>query len=250
VVKERSKVMEAMAPPGVGFSMRSTLGSIKQYAHENDMRRLVARHSDEADSFHLDLHHFCVLATTFSDESQEFSMFYATPYMLLTTLRVVISEWPLNVFVDLTHGFCANKVKMIGYGVNTIGWKFMPIMMGTIPDNPGEPGSLPKCTYPRGKFTRNYCGILYLNGSHVFLDAHLVPSLSPFCAIVSWSRFLIPLITQRMTFFLYHHSIQTVLTASISLATSIRKRCLTWYHAIPISLVCNYSTFSCEMGMR
>jgi hypothetical protein len=142
VVKERSKVMEAMAPPEVGFSMRSHIGSIKQYAHENDMRRLVARHSDEADSFHLDLHHFCVLATTFSDESQEFSMFYATPYMLLTTLRVVISEWPLNVFVDLTHGFCANKVKMIGYGVNTIGWKFMPIMMGTIPDNPGEPSEM------------------------------------------------------------------------------------------------------------
>ena len=62
--------------------------------------------------------------------------------MLLTTLRVVISEWPLNVFVDLTHGFCANKVKMIGYGVNTIGWEFLPIMMGTIPDNPGEPSEM------------------------------------------------------------------------------------------------------------
>jgi hypothetical protein len=62
--------------------------------------------------------------------------------MLLTPLRVVISEWPLNVFVDLTHGFCANKVKMIGYGVNTIGWNFMPIMMGTIPDNPGEPSQM------------------------------------------------------------------------------------------------------------
>jgi hypothetical protein len=62
--------------------------------------------------------------------------------MLMTTLRVLISGWPLNVFVDLTHGFCLNKVKMIGYGVNTIGWKFMPIMMGTIPDNPGEPSEM------------------------------------------------------------------------------------------------------------
>ena len=122
--------------------MRCNMGSIRQYAHENNMCRLVERHSDQADSFHLDLHHFCVLSATFSDESRDFSMFYATPYMLLSTLRVMISGWPLNVFVDLTHGFCMNKVKMIGYGVNSIGWKFMPIMMGTIPDNPGEPSEM------------------------------------------------------------------------------------------------------------
>ena len=127
VVKERSMVIEAMAPPEVGFSMRGTLGSIKQYAQDNDLRTLIRRHNDDADSFHLDLHQFCVLHSEFSDATQEFSMFYASAYMLLTPLRVVISEWPLNVFVDLTHGFCANKVKMIGYGVNTLGWAFVNI---------------------------------------------------------------------------------------------------------------------------
>jgi hypothetical protein len=68
VVKERNKVIGEMAPPEVGFSMRTSMGSIRQYAHENDMRRLVERHADEDDSFHLDIHHFCVLSATFSDE--------------------------------------------------------------------------------------------------------------------------------------------------------------------------------------
>ena len=142
VAKARNRQLQAMSPVETGFAMRNTLGSIKQYARDNDMRTVLARHGNTRDSFHLNLHQFFVLHSSFSAESLDFDMFYATPWMLLTVLRVIISEWPLNVAVDLTHRFCTNKVKMIGYGVNTLGFNYRHIMIGTIPDSPGEPASM------------------------------------------------------------------------------------------------------------
>jgi hypothetical protein len=120
VVKARARHLEEMAPVETGFAMRNTIGSIRQYASDNCMRTVLTRHADTADSFHQNLHQFFVVHSSFSAGTLDFSMFYATPWMLLTVLRVIISEWPLTIFVDLTHQFCANKVKMIGYGVNTL----------------------------------------------------------------------------------------------------------------------------------
>jgi hypothetical protein len=148
VVKARARHLERMAPVETGFAMRNTIGSIREYARDNDMRTVVARHGDTSDSFHLNLHQFFVVHSSFSAGSLDFNMFYATPWMLLTVLRVIISEWPLNIFVDLTHRFCANKVKMIGYGVNTLGFRYMHIMIGTIPDSNGEPASISRSTGP------------------------------------------------------------------------------------------------------
>jgi hypothetical protein len=122
VLKARVSHLEAMAPVETGFAMRNTIGSIRQYARDNCMRTVLARHADKTDSFHQNLHQFFVVHSSFSAGNLDFSMFYATPWMLLTVLRVIISEWPLNIFVGLTHRFCANKVKMIGYGVNTLGF--------------------------------------------------------------------------------------------------------------------------------
>ena len=43
VVKARDKEILAAAPLEIGFSMRGTLGSIKQYAAENDMKATLAK---------------------------------------------------------------------------------------------------------------------------------------------------------------------------------------------------------------
>jgi hypothetical protein len=106
------------------------------------MRTVVAKPGDTSNSLHLNLHQFFVVQPSFSAESLDFRMFYATPWMLLTVLRILISEWPLNIFVDMTHRFCTNKVKMIGYGVNTVGFRYMHIMIGTTTDSKGEPASM------------------------------------------------------------------------------------------------------------
>jgi len=110
VIKARAKAIAQNAPVETGFAMRNTIGSIKQYACDNDMRKLLARHKNTADTYHQDLHQFFVLDSSFSYESTDFNMYYATPSMMLTALRVVISEWPLNIFVDLTHCICAKFV--------------------------------------------------------------------------------------------------------------------------------------------
>ena len=142
VVKARDKEIQAAAPLEIGFSMRGTLGSIKQYAAENDMKATLAKHSDAADSFHLGLRHMFVISSEFNPANKNFSMFYSSPWMLLTTLRVVASEWPLNIFVDLAHGVCAHDVKLIGFGINTLGWNYKCIMFGTIPNSKGEPAEM------------------------------------------------------------------------------------------------------------
>ena len=74
VVKARDKEIQAAAPLELGFTMRGTLGSVKQYAVENDMKATLARHADAADSFHLWLHRMFVISSEFHQVDRNFSV--------------------------------------------------------------------------------------------------------------------------------------------------------------------------------
>jgi hypothetical protein len=79
-----------------------------------------------------------VASSMFEDDSTDFSMFFSNIFMLTTVLRILESGWALNFAVDLFHRFCTADVKMIGYGMITLGGKHNPVIFGTIPDKHGE----------------------------------------------------------------------------------------------------------------
>jgi hypothetical protein len=114
------------------------IGTLKDYADKHDMKKLIMKHNDDQDSYHMGSFDMFVAASVFEEDSTDFSMFFSNIFMLTTVLRILESGWALNFAVDLFHRFCTADVKMIGYGMITLGGKHHPVIFGTIPDKHGE----------------------------------------------------------------------------------------------------------------
>ena len=130
--------MKGKSPVDRGFVPHGDLGTLKEYASNHSMAKLIKRHNDSADSYHLKYNAMFVVSSMFEEDSTDFSMFFANTFMLTTVFRILESGWPLNFAVDLFHRFCTADVKMIGYGMITQGWRHNPVVLGTIPDKHGE----------------------------------------------------------------------------------------------------------------
>ena len=135
--------MRTSSPIGQGFPNTDNLGDVRRYARESTMERMMSKHRDDKDPFHIGMHDMMVCGQQFSETSTDFSIFYTNIWFLLTAFRVMISGWGLNIFTDLFHRFCTAKVKMICYGCCSLGYRLNPLMFGTVPDEKGEP----ECMY-------------------------------------------------------------------------------------------------------
>jgi hypothetical protein len=123
---------------GLGFPNTDNMGDVQKYAKDHDMTELLKKHAAADDPFHIRMHDMFVIGKNFAAASLDFSLYFSNVWFLLTVFRVMISGWGLNVFTDLFHRFCTAKVKMICYGVCSIGYRLNPLMFGTIPDSHGE----------------------------------------------------------------------------------------------------------------
>jgi len=138
VKKARTDVMSSSSPIGSGFPNTDKIGDVRAYAAQHSMTRLLARHNASDDDFHIGMHDMMVIGQEFSSENVEFSIFFSNVWFLLTSFRIMISGWSLNIFTDLFHRFCTAKVRMICYGCCTLGYRLNPLMFGTIPHSHGE----------------------------------------------------------------------------------------------------------------
>jgi hypothetical protein len=138
VKSAKAQVMQESSVLGCGFPNTDKIGDVHQYARDHDMKALITKHNDPADSFHLGLHDMFIIGQEFSHMSVEFSLFFSSVWFLLTTFRAMIAGWGINIFTDLFHRFCTAKVKMICFGQCGVGYRLNPLMFATIPDVRGE----------------------------------------------------------------------------------------------------------------
>ena len=138
VKRAKQEEMKVKSPVERGFVPNGGIGTIKEYAYNHSMKKLIMKHKDSQDSYHMGFFDMFVASSIFEDDSTDFSMFFSNSFMLTTVLRILESGWPLNFAVDLFHRFCTADVKMIGYGMITLGGKHHPVLFGTIPDKHGE----------------------------------------------------------------------------------------------------------------
>jgi hypothetical protein len=130
--------MKGKSPVERGFVANGDMGTLKEYASNHSIQKLIKKHNDSSDSFHLSYDSMFVASSMFADDSTDFSMFFTNIFMLTTVFRILESGWPLNFAVDLFHRFCTADVKMIAYGMLTLGGRHNPVLFGTIPDKHGE----------------------------------------------------------------------------------------------------------------
>jgi hypothetical protein len=72
----RSEVMRTSSPIGQGFPNTDNLGDVRRYARESTMERMMAKHRDDQDPFHIGMHDMMVCGQQFSETSTDFSIFY------------------------------------------------------------------------------------------------------------------------------------------------------------------------------
>ena len=138
VRRAKEHEMKSKSPVERGFVPNGDIGTLKEYASHHSMAKLIKRHNDNTDTFHLNYYTMFLASSMFYDDSTDFSMFFTNIFMLTTVFRIHESGWPLNFAVDLFHRFCTADVKMIGYGMLTLGGRHNPVLFGTIPDKHGE----------------------------------------------------------------------------------------------------------------
>jgi hypothetical protein len=130
--------MSTKSPVNRGFVPNGGIGTLKEYGFNHSMQKLISKQNDSQDPYHMGSFDMFVASSNFEDHSTDFSMFFTNIFMLTTILRILESGWALNFAVDLFHRFCTADVKMIGYGMITLGGKHHPALFGTIPDKHGE----------------------------------------------------------------------------------------------------------------
>jgi hypothetical protein len=121
VRRAKEREMSSKSPIQRGFVPNGGIGTLKDYSDKHDMKKLLIKHNDDQDSYHMGSFDMFVASSVFEEDSTDFSMFFSNIFMLTTILRILESGWELNFAVDLFHRFCTADVKMIGYGMITLG---------------------------------------------------------------------------------------------------------------------------------
>ncbi len=83
--------MSAKSPIQRDFVLNGGIRTLKDYGDKHDMKRLIVKHNDIQDSYHIDFFDMFVAASVFEEDSTDFSMFFENIFMLTTPPRYFVS---------------------------------------------------------------------------------------------------------------------------------------------------------------
>jgi hypothetical protein len=105
-----------------GIKIDGSEGSMNELAESVSFEKLLLRHNDPADSFHLDAHQVVSLGHQFSD-GVRFATF-STPSMLNNMARAKNCKWQAQGHTDGAFNWCGKEIALIGFGMNSMGAHF------------------------------------------------------------------------------------------------------------------------------
>ena len=127
VRSERASVMEQSFP---GIKIDGSEGSMNELAESVSFEKLLLRHNDPTDSFHLDAHQVVSLGHQFSD-GVRFATF-STPSMLNNMARAKNCKWQAQGHTDGAFNWCGKEIALIGFGMNSMGAHFNPVSFSIV----------------------------------------------------------------------------------------------------------------------
>lgn len=126
--KEREVVLDEQVPGGI--KLDGSEGSMNQLADELSLDKLLARHNDPTDSFHMDAHKVVCLGHQFSD-GVRFATF-STPHFLNNMPRAKNCGWQAQGHTDGAFDWCGKEIALIGFGMNSMGAHFNPVSFSLV----------------------------------------------------------------------------------------------------------------------
>ena len=119
-----------------GERLDDTNGSMTRLGARLDLQALIARHNDPANDYHLDLHKVVCIGSQWSDGVSFMEL--TTMHLLLNIGRAMQSGWELQVQADGSFEFCASKLGVIIFGVNSLRHIFRPVSWALVPSESSE----------------------------------------------------------------------------------------------------------------
>ena len=133
VSKQRHETLSAQTK---GITLDGKEGPMHRLAQELDFERLLARHNDPADPYHMGLHE--VVCTGFQWEKGITFMTLTTPHLSLHYGRAIQSEWEIELQTDGSFNFCDKEFGLIAIGVNSLRSIFRQISFSIVPSESAE----------------------------------------------------------------------------------------------------------------
>ena len=103
----------------VGIELDGSEGAMIQLAGSMSLSRLIARHNDVHDRFHLDEHQPICLGYQFTKNVRHFCL--STASLLTNGARAVNSKWQVYLHNDGAYNWCKKDIGLLAYGLNSMG---------------------------------------------------------------------------------------------------------------------------------
>ena len=119
-----------------GVKLDKTSGAMARLGAKLDLAMLIAKHNDEGDDFHFDLHTIICIGSqwyggvTFTE--------LTTPHLLFNLGRAIQCEWELQIQSDGSFAFCSADIGVIVFGVNSLGSVFKQVSFSIVPNESSD----------------------------------------------------------------------------------------------------------------
>ena len=103
-----------------GFELNDSFGKMEEFADTNLWSELVRRHNDPVDSYHIDLHDFCVIGHQNEAAMDVLRLNLSSLWMLSHAFRVIKTCWGFQLNADVTGKVCNKSVDLVAFSVTSM----------------------------------------------------------------------------------------------------------------------------------
>ena len=126
----RSERKEIMAERIPAIDLDNTEGAMNRLADSICLVKLLARHNDPADEFHMDEHQVVQVGHQFKDGVTYMTV--TTQHLLNNLARADNCKFEAQGHIDGAFGWCNRDFALLGFGVNSMGDHYNPVSISII----------------------------------------------------------------------------------------------------------------------
>jgi hypothetical protein len=124
----RRELLSKQMPDGIDLD--GSEGAMIQFAESISLSRLIARHNDIHDRFHLDEHQPLCLGYQFKKNVRHLCLSSAS--MLTNGARGINSKWQIFLHSDGAYNWCKKDIGLLAFGLNSMGNHYNPLSISIV----------------------------------------------------------------------------------------------------------------------
>jgi hypothetical protein len=124
---ERKEIMAERVP---GIDLDNTKGAMNRLADSICLIKLLARHNDPSDDFHMDEHQVVQVGHQF--KAGVTFMTLTTQHLLNNLARADNCKFQIQGHIDGAFDWCSRDFALLGFGVNSMGANYNPVSISLV----------------------------------------------------------------------------------------------------------------------